>query len=272
MDQERDERYSTLETAYDLLAKELAALKSEMSDQQTQIKLAIFDKIPMPVWACDRNCKIVFWNEPAARLYGYSHGEAVGKDFVELFVNPPERAKARIDCCDIIDNNKHIRNMADDIDRYGNTRKLVTQCFPLYNVGVHNGLQVEISYEVQDIDRLEKDLLKLQSDYRDEQQKKEELQRRLLISTRQRAEGALDNVVQAEREALRASESAITQAELQRDPDKAMIAAARVSLGQKRDRLFTWETEKRKLINSDLSVEELETLISRLENREGLNV
>src|SRR5216683_4329787 len=147
------ERLEELQQKYTALLHEHEEVKHLLISPQAQLKLAIFDRLPMPIWACDRDCRIVFWNSAAARLYGYSAEEAIGHNFVDLFVNEAEKEQARIDCVDIIDNDRPIRNMADDIDKHGNTRKLVTQCFAVYSVEGHSGLQVEISYEVQDIDR-----------------------------------------------------------------------------------------------------------------------
>src|SRR5688500_5691724 len=106
--------FEELQQRYAALLHEHDKLLHVIGDPDAELKLAIFDRLPMPVWACDRECRIVFWNDAAARLYGFPEEEAIGHDFVDLFVNIPEREKARIDCADIIDNNRPIRNMADD--------------------------------------------------------------------------------------------------------------------------------------------------------------
>jgi PAS domain S-box-containing protein len=272
--EERDvsNRFDELQQKYTALLKEHDQLKQLFDTPNARIKLAIFDRLPMPIWACDRNCRIVFWNDGAARLYGYSAEEAIGQDFVDLFVNKPEREKARIDCVDIIDNDKPIKNMADDIDKHGNTRKLVTQCFAVYNVEDHSGLQVEISYEVQDIDRLRDELVRMQEAYARAQQEREELQHKLIDVTRTRALEALDSIVASVKDSLHDRKSAADQAELSKDANQEMIAKVRLQIKQERDRLIKWEREKRKEIMSFTSAEDLESAIVAVEGTEAFDV
>jgi PAS domain S-box-containing protein len=266
------ESLEELQQRYSALAHEYEQLKHLLNGPQTEIKLAIFDRLPMPIWACDRDCRIVFWNAGAARLYGYSAEEAIGKDFVNLFVNKPEREKARIDCVDIIDNSRPIKNMADDIDKHGNTRKLVTQCFPIYNVEGHSGLQVEISYEVQDIERLQAELAEMQEAYKRTEAQREELEHRLVDVTRTRALTALDSLVSSVKDMLRQRRIAVDKAALTKDADARMIEKARAAIKEERDRLITWEREARKQVMSHTEVEALETLIVSIERNEMFDV
>lgn len=264
--------FEELQQQYAALVHEHEKLRHVIGDPYAELKLAIFDRLPMPVWACDRQCRIVFWNDAAARLYGFSEEEAIGQDFVDLFVNVPEREKARIDCVDIIDNNRPIRNMADDIDKNGNTRTLVTQCFPVYNVHGYPGLQVEVSYEVQDIDRLQRELQDLQEAYRRAEQDREQLHRKLIEATRDRALKALDSVVETVRESNRTRRNAIQQAELKTGADPKAINKAKAEVRQQLDQLLRWETEIRKQIMSHTAVEELEKLIDTIERAEAFDV
>ncbi|MGH6837475.1 MAG: PAS domain S-box protein [Methylocella sp.] len=271
-DADLQRRFDELQQAYAALTHEHEKIKHLSASPQIDLKLAIFDRIPMPVWACDREFRIVFWNEGAARLYGYSAEEAIGRDFVKLFVNPPEREKAKADCREIIDNNKPIKNMADDIDKHGNTRTLVTQCFPIYNVDGHSGLQVEISYEVQDYDRLKAELVELQAASRRKQEQIEELQRKLVEETRRRALSALETMSQAVKESHRLRQIATETAELSRDSDPKLIAKARAEIKAGRDKLLQWERQMRQRVLSDASADALEDQITEIENGVGLNV
>lgn len=254
------------------VVNELESLRQFVDTSQVALKLAIFDRLPMPIWACDRDCRIVFWNTGAARLYGYSAEEAIGQDFVELFVNEPEREKARCDCIEIIDNDRPIKNMADDIDKHGNTRKLVTQCFAAYNVEDHPGLQVEISYEVQDIDRLQSELMRIQEAYLRAQEEREELRHKLVEVTRSRAIDALASVVESVKDSLRDRRKAVDQAALLRDADEKMITKARNEIKNDRERLLRWEAETRKMLMSHTSVEDLEELILSIERSDSFDV
>jgi PAS domain S-box-containing protein len=269
---ECQEALEALRQKHASLEHDLENIRHAISGPDAELKIAIFDRLPMPVWACDRNCRIVFWNDAATRLYGYLATEAVGKDFVELFVNVPEREKARVDCADIIDNNRPIRNMADDIDKHGTTRTLVTQCFPLYNVQGHAGLQVEVSYEVQDIQRLQSELQNLQAAYRRAQEDREELQRKLLEVTRTRALKALESIVEAVRGSNRARRSAIHQAELKHDTDQQLLTKARGEVKQELDDLIQWERGMRQQVMSQTSSDDLEALIDLIERAEPFDV
>jgi hypothetical protein len=268
-----------LPAKYAALLKEFERFAKFAADPDFEIKLAIFDRIPMPVWACDRACRIVLWNESAARLYDYPAAEAVGKDFVDLFVNDLEKEKARVDCVDIIDNNHIIRNMADDIDKHKVTKNLVTHCFPVYNAGPHAGLQVEISYEIQGVERLEKELRRLQEQSRaaeeDRKRSEEDARRshqRLIELLSSRALEALSSVVNAKREDFRGREDAITKAALAHNANKDAVAQARADVKVARDKLIAWETEyRRKIVSSD-SDTTLEDFILRIERMDELDV
>lgn len=265
-------RLAALQRQYDALASELGHRPAASLSAEAALKLAIFDRLPMPIWACDRECRIVYWNEGAERLYGYGADEAIGRDFVDLFVNPPERAKARLDCVDIIDNDRNIRNMADDIDKYGTTRRLVTQCFALYDVGGHAGLQVELSYEVQDIDRLGEELRTLQADFRRAQEEREQLRRRLIDTTRAQGLSALEREVTAAKESIRDRKRVIEAEALGRGADQGMISKARAAAKTELERVILWEREMRNRLLTEEGVSALEKLIEVIEQNESFDV
>lgn len=261
-----------LRRQYDALSKELDGRASSSLSAEAALKLAIFDRLPMPIWACDRECRIVYWNGGAERLYGYRSDEAMGRDFVELFVNPPERLKARLDCVDIIENDRNIRNMADDIDKYGTTRRLVTQCFALYNVGGHDGIQVELSYEVQDIDRLGEELRALQADFRRAQDEREQLRRRLIDTTRAQGLAALEREVTAAKESIRDRKKIIEAEALGRGADQEIISKARAAAKAELERVIRWEREMRNRLLTEEGVAALEKLIEAIEKNESFDV
>jgi PAS domain S-box-containing protein len=261
-----------LQQKYASLVHEHEKLKHLLTVPDAELKLAIFDHLPMPVWACDRECRIVFWNEAAARIYCYSSDEAVGQDFVSLFVNEPEQGKARSDCVDIIDNNRPIKNMAEDRDKHGNTRRLVTQCFPLYNVAGHPGLQVEISYEVQDIERLQAELLTVQEAYERASKRGEELRLKLLDVTRERGLKALEFAFASGNEALRERRKALDRLAVEKDAVPQLIAKIKTEIKGDRERLVKWEREMRRELMSQATVEALESLILSIDRAEILDV
>lgn len=96
---------------------------------EDQLKLTILDKSPFTIWASDRNCIIKMWSGQCESMYGRRKEDVIGKDFVDLFVAPDEKAAARRDQLEIIDNEKEFHNIANDQGRNGNTLKLITNCF-----------------------------------------------------------------------------------------------------------------------------------------------
>lgn len=272
MDEHTQQKLETLQRDYDALLGRYDDLRNDLESQETLIKLAILDKIPMPVWACDRDCKIVFWNKAAARVYAFTKEEALGKDFVDLFVHEPEREQARIDARDIIDNDRFIKNMAEDIDRNGSTKKLVTQCFALYDVGGHVGLQAEVSYEVQDIDRLQIELKDLQDKFARERQRVRELEEESLKIIRKRALECLDSIYKNQSDRLIKKEDKLIEARLTVGNNKAASQEIQREIDDDRKKLISWEKIMRGEIMANNTVDGLEDIAGRVERREGLDV
>ncbi len=146
------------------LKREVARLQQQLSELQeilgddAQFKLAILERMPLTLWACDRECKIMLWNEAARKLYGYDKEQAIGSDFVDLFVDPLEGAQARMDVKLIVDNGKVIRNIANDKDSTGHIRRLLTHCFPVLDKKSGDVFQVELSFDISDIKQLEDEI------------------------------------------------------------------------------------------------------------------
>ena len=117
----------------DMTKDELIAYIEEIKAKRAftyedQMKLVILDNSPFTVWASDRNCIIKLWMGQCEVLYGFSSEEAIGRDFVDLFVAEDEKVAARRDQIDIIDNEAIFHNIANDIGKNGNTLQLVTNC------------------------------------------------------------------------------------------------------------------------------------------------
>lgn len=119
---------------YEKLTKEeLISLLNELEGQRAftyedRMKLEILDQSPFTIWASDRDCKITFWDGQCERLYGYTREQAMGRDFVDLFVAIDEKVAARDDQLKIIDHGKVFHNMANDHGKDGNILQLITIC------------------------------------------------------------------------------------------------------------------------------------------------
>lgn len=152
-DIERDKE-QLLEELNSLRQKVIELEKRKTYSREDSLKLAVVENAPFTMWACDRNFKIVIWNEQAKKVYGYSAREAIGKDFVELFVDEPEQEQARKDCIAIIDNGETFDNfLANDNDQFGNSLTMLTNCFRIWDEETRQFLQVEIGLEISDYDQ-----------------------------------------------------------------------------------------------------------------------
>lgn len=125
---------------YDKLTKEeLIFLLRELESQRAftyedRMKLEILDQSPFTIWASDRDCKITFWDGQCEHLYGYTRDQAIGRDYVDLFVDVDEQAAARDDQLKIIDHGEVFHNIANDHGRDGNILHLITNCRRIHDI------------------------------------------------------------------------------------------------------------------------------------------
>ena len=65
--------------------------------QDDELLLQIIRGARLTLWAADdaeENFAIRLWNKGAEHIYGYTRAEALGRNYIELFVNPDERDNA----------------------------------------------------------------------------------------------------------------------------------------------------------------------------------
>jgi PAS domain-containing protein len=79
-----------LKIEIDSLKSRIAELEKHQLSSEDRLKLAIIDRCPFTVWACDRNFRIVLWNSVCEQIYGHNSKEAIGADYADLFVDPVE--------------------------------------------------------------------------------------------------------------------------------------------------------------------------------------
>lgn len=130
-----NKRERELEQINNSLRAELKALqdRSRLSSEEVLL-LQILSRSPFTVWACDREFKIVLWNKKCEEVYGFSKAEALGKSFIDLFVDGPEKSQAKKDATDIIERNSRCENfLAYDNDFRGDRRTMLTNCFRVTN-------------------------------------------------------------------------------------------------------------------------------------------
>lgn len=115
-----------------------------------QILCAIVDNIEASIWAAagpSADYAIRAWNAGAADLYGYERGEALGRNYLDLFVNEDERDQAIADHDDIVRTQRRFRNLANDRTKSG-VRQLLTLGFPLWDHRSGEWLLAELGVDV----------------------------------------------------------------------------------------------------------------------------
>jgi PAS domain S-box-containing protein len=145
------------------LKKEVARLQSTKSiSRDERLKLAILRRLPFTIWACDRNFHIVLWSGKCEEIYGYTAERAIGTNYVDLFVDPPEKEQSKADCLKIIDNDMVQKNfLAYDQASDGSRRTMLTNCFRIRDEENGEYLQAEVALEISDLELRKEDLRKL---------------------------------------------------------------------------------------------------------------
>ncbi|MGA2385604.1 MAG: PAS domain-containing protein [Candidatus Bathyarchaeia archaeon] len=139
----------------------ICELKSELASnppktREDKIKLAILDEAPYSCWACDRNFNIIVWAGNCEKMYNISAKEAIGKNYLDLFVDEYERTQSEMDCLRIIDKNyRQVNFLAGDKKQNGGTVTVLTNCFRVYDEETKDYLQAEVGLDMGfDVDTL----------------------------------------------------------------------------------------------------------------------
>jgi PAS domain S-box-containing protein len=146
-------RAELLQEVTELRQKLKALLESDGLERDDLLCLAVLQRAPLAMWAADRHCRIQLWTEGAARLYGYTAEEAIGADFVDLFVDEPEQEAARKDCVRVIDSDAVFKNfLAGDKTANGQQRLMLTNSFRVYDLTTSEMLQAEVAVDISDLE------------------------------------------------------------------------------------------------------------------------
>lgn len=147
-----DETKNHLLNEINQLKAKIAELERRAIAHEDKLKLAIFERSPFTVWACDRNFRIVLWNKVCEKIYGVSAREAIGSDYADLFVDPVEEEESRKDCLSTIDNDVVFENfLAYDHASDGTRRTMLTNCFRIWDDEKEEFLQAEVALEISDL-------------------------------------------------------------------------------------------------------------------------
>jgi len=139
------------------------------TEDDLPLVLAILNKANMTFWAgsgAEENFAIRLWGTGAERIYGHSRSEALGKSYIELFVNPRERERAIEDHARIVENDEVYDWdwAADDLTAAGDVRTMLTHCFRVKNPSDGSWLLAEIGIDVSDLNRASQQLRRVRED------------------------------------------------------------------------------------------------------------
>jgi len=134
-------------------------------NREKRLFLSIVDQAPFSMWASkgkQGNYEIVLWNKGAEKIYGHHKKQAIGKNYLDLFVCDEERSDSIKDCESIISENKIFRNfLAEDIAEDGSKRIMLTNCFRIWDEEKKEYLQAEIGLDVSEIEKSEQEIRSL---------------------------------------------------------------------------------------------------------------
>jgi len=109
---------------------------------------------PLSIWAslgADDNYEIVAWNQGAEEIYGHMAKEAIGRNYLDLFISEEEREQSAADCDKILNEGQVFENfLATDKASDGSVRVMLTNCFRINDPRTSKHLQVEVALDVSD--------------------------------------------------------------------------------------------------------------------------
>jgi PAS domain S-box-containing protein len=125
---------------------------------EDELLLQIIRQARLTLWAADdaeEDFAIRVWNPGAERFYGYSRDEALGRNYLDLFVNPDERAKAVSDHERVLNRGYEFNwnFAAEDVTRDGSLRKVLGSCFRVWDESRGRYLVAELGIDLSDFDR-----------------------------------------------------------------------------------------------------------------------
>lgn len=135
--------------------------RPEVSGLEEQLILDIALSVPVAIWAAagpKHDFAIQLWSPGAALMYGISREEALGSNYLDLFVNEFERSQAIADHIKTATTQKPYRNLARDRIA-GRDAVILTQGFALWHPQLQEYMQAEIAVDVTDVPGREADWL-----------------------------------------------------------------------------------------------------------------
>ncbi|GAA3741072.1 hypothetical protein GCM10022225_25540 [Plantactinospora mayteni] len=130
-----------------------------LGDAEVSLLLEVLQQAKLAVWAADNSdadFAIRLWTQGAQRIYGFRNTEAIGRNYLSLFVNPQERAKAIEDHQRTIETGKEFgwNFAADDVTKDGTVRTILGNSFRVWDPHRERYIVAEVGIDISDFDDL----------------------------------------------------------------------------------------------------------------------
>jgi PAS domain S-box-containing protein len=148
-----------------------------ISESEIPLLLEVLQQAKLTVWAAgsaDSDFAIRLWNQGAERIYGFTRQEALGTNYLSLFVNSREREQALEDHRRIVADGEEFgwNFAAEDVSKDGTVRTILGNAFRVWDAVHQEFIIAEVGIDISDFDRLShqidrvKELTVLQGDPR----------------------------------------------------------------------------------------------------------
>lgn len=145
------------------------SLISDEDDGDLALILEILRRAKLTIWAADGpedDFGVCYWSRGAERVYGYSREEAVGNNYIDLFVNPSEREQAIADHVRMVAEDEEYEWdwAADDVAKDGAVHTMLTNCFPVLDPRRNKWVLAELGVDISKKEQASAKLRKLQAE------------------------------------------------------------------------------------------------------------
>ncbi|MER7283923.1 PAS domain-containing sensor histidine kinase [Dactylosporangium sp. NPDC000244] len=132
-------------------------------DAGSALLLEVLQRAQLAVWIADsaeQGYAIREWNAGAESLYGYTRDEALGRNYVELFVNRAERAETRDSHQRIVEEGEEFgwNFAADDISKDGTIHTVLGNAFRIWDANARRYVYAEVGIDISDFEQMSRQL------------------------------------------------------------------------------------------------------------------
>lgn len=129
-----------------------------IEEDDVSLLFKVLNAANLTVWAADNaenGYAIRLWNSTAERVYGFTHDEAMGANYLNLFVNPAERNLAKADHKRIIHAGKEFGwdFATDDIAKDGTVRTILANAFRVWDEANQRFIVAEVGIDLSEFGR-----------------------------------------------------------------------------------------------------------------------